>query len=211
MCIIYDSGTPNRVCRDADQYRDRRRAHSKGAPTLRPQDQTGSGRSRAAHADPGKGTRGDLEACRKSALAGQPGRKPPGTRIAVILVDTSVWIDHLNNSTTGQVAQLRQLIPTTPLLIGDLILCEILQGLRSEREARLVERGLRRFATASLLDVNLAVRAAANYRVLRSKGATIRKTIDVIIGTFCIEYGHVLLHDDRDFEPMVRFLGLRTI
>jgi predicted nucleic acid-binding protein len=129
----------------------------------------------------------------------------------VILVDTSVWIDHLNDAATGQVVRLRQLIPTTPLLIGDLILCELLQGLRSEREARLVERGLRRFATASLLDVNLAVRAAANYRFLRSKGTTIRKTVDVIIGTFCIEYGHVLLHDDRDFEPMVRFLGLRTI
>jgi predicted nucleic acid-binding protein len=129
----------------------------------------------------------------------------------VILVDTSVWIDHLNNAATAQVVRLRELIPTTPLLIGDLILCEILQGLRSEREARLVERGLRRFTTASLLDVNLAVRAAANYRLLRSKGATIRKTIDVIIGTFCIEHGHVLLHDDRDFEPMVRFLGLRTI
>jgi predicted nucleic acid-binding protein len=129
----------------------------------------------------------------------------------VILVDTSVWIDHLNNAATDQVVRLRELIPTTPLLIGDLILCEILQDLRSEREARLVERGLRRFATASLLDVNLAVRAAANYRFLRSKGATIRRTVDVIIGTFCIEYGHVLLHDDRDFEPMVRFLGLRTI
>ena len=129
----------------------------------------------------------------------------------MILVDTSVWIDHLNNATTDQVVRLRELIPTTPLLIGDLILCELLQGLRSEREARLVERGLRRFATASLLDVNLAVRAAANYRFLRSKGTTIRKTVGVIIGTFCIEYGHVLLHDDRDFEPMVRFLGLRTI
>jgi predicted nucleic acid-binding protein len=129
----------------------------------------------------------------------------------VILVDTSVWIDHLNNSPTGQVARLRELIPTTPLLIGDLILCEILRGLRSEREARLVERGLSRYETASLLDVNLAVRAAANYRFLRSKGTTIRKTIDIIIGTFCIEYGHVLLHDDRDFEPIVRFLGLRTI
>lgn len=90
-------------------------------------------------------------------MAGQSGRKPPGPRLAVILVDTSVWIDHLNNSPTGQVARLRELIPTTPLLVGDLILCEILQGLRSEREARLVERGLRRFATASLLDVNLAV------------------------------------------------------
>ena len=129
----------------------------------------------------------------------------------MILVDSSVWIDHLNNVVTGPVSRLRRLIPTIPLLVGDLILCEVLQGLRSEREARLVERGLRQFEAVSLLDSDLAVRAAANYRSLRSRGLTIRKTIDIIIGTFCIERGHALLHDDRDFEPMVRFLGLRTI
>ena len=129
----------------------------------------------------------------------------------MILVDSSVWIDHLNNVVTGPVSRLRRLIPTIPLLVGDLILCEVLQGLRSEREARLVERGLRQFEAVSLLDSDLAVRAAANYRSLRRRGLTIRKTIDIIIGTFCIERGHALLHDDRDFEPMVRFLGLRTI
>ena len=129
----------------------------------------------------------------------------------MILVDSSVWIDHLNNVATEPVRRLRELIPSIPLLIGDLILCEVLQGLRSEREARLVERGLRQFETVSLLDSELAVQAAANYRLLRSRGHTIRKTIDIIIGTFCIARGHVLLHDDRDFEPMVQFLGLRTI
>jgi predicted nucleic acid-binding protein len=129
----------------------------------------------------------------------------------VILVDSSVWIDHLNNVATEPVRRLRELIPSIPLLIGDLIMCEVLQGLRSEREARLVERGLRRFEAVSLLDPELAVQAAANYRLLRSRGHTIRKTIDIIIGTFCIARGHVLLHDDRDFEPMVQFLGLQTI
>jgi len=129
----------------------------------------------------------------------------------VILVDSSVWIDHLNNVATEPVRRLRELIPSIPFLIGDLILCEILQGLRSEREARLVERGLRQFEAVSLLDPELAVQAAANYRLLRSRGHTIRKTIDIIIGTFCIARGHVLLHDDRDFEPMVQFLGLQTI
>ena len=129
----------------------------------------------------------------------------------MILVDSSVWIDHLNNVATEPVRRLRELIPSIPLLIGDLIMCEVLQGLRSEREARLVERGLRRFEAVSLLDPELAVQAAANYRLLRSRGHTIRKTIDVIIGTFCIARGHVLLHDDRDFEPMVQFLGLQTI
>jgi len=129
----------------------------------------------------------------------------------VILVDSSVWIDHLNNVATEPVRRLRELIPSIPLLIGDLIMCEVLQGLRSEREARLVERGLRWFEAVSLLDPELAVQAAANYRLLRSRGHTIRKTIDIIIGTFCIARGHVLLHDDRDFEPMVQFLGLQTI
>ena len=129
----------------------------------------------------------------------------------MILVDSSVWIDHLNDTATGAVHRLRELIPARPLLVGDLILCEVLQGLRSEREARRVERALRRFATVPLLDPDLAVTAAANYRSLRAKGITIRKTVDLIIGTFCIERGHALLHDDRDFEPMVRFLGLQVL
>ncbi|HLY44054.1 MAG TPA: PIN domain nuclease [Stellaceae bacterium] len=129
----------------------------------------------------------------------------------MILVDSSVWIDHLNAAATGAVRRLRELIRERPLLVGDLILCEVLQGLRSEREARLVERALRRFEVVSLLDPDLAVRAAANYRALRASGITIRKTVDLIIGTFCIERGHVLLHDDRDFEPMVRLLGLQIV
>ncbi|HKS88812.1 MAG TPA: PIN domain nuclease [Stellaceae bacterium] len=129
----------------------------------------------------------------------------------MILVDSSVWIDHLNDAVTRPVLRLRELIPQQPLLVGDLILCEVLQGLRSEREARLVERALRRFQTVALLDPDLAVTAAANYRSLRVRGITIRKTIDLIIGTFCIERRHTLLHDDRDFEPMIRFLGLEAM
>jgi predicted nucleic acid-binding protein len=129
----------------------------------------------------------------------------------VILVDSSVWIDHLNDAATDPVRRLRELIPTRPLLVGDLILCEVLQGLRSDREARRVERALRRFETVALLDPDLAVKAAANYRSLRAKGITVRKTVDLVIGTFCIERGHLLLHDDRDFEPMIRFLGLQSI
>jgi len=129
----------------------------------------------------------------------------------MILVDSSVWIDLLNNVVTEPVRRLRELIPTTPLLVGDLILLEVLQGLRNEAQARLVERSLRRFGAISLLDPELAVRAAANYRFLRRRGITIRKTIDLIIGTFCIERGHALLHSDRDFEPMQRLLGLQTV
>jgi len=129
----------------------------------------------------------------------------------VILVDSSVWIDLLNNIVTEPVARLRALIPTNPILVGDLILCEVLQGLRTEAQAKLVERSLARFEAVSLLDPDLAVKAAANYRFLRRQGITVRRTIDLIIGTFCVERGHALLHDDRDFEPMERLLGLSTV
>ncbi len=129
----------------------------------------------------------------------------------MILVDSSVWIDLLNNVVTEPVTRLRQLIPNSPILIGDLILCEVLQGLQTEAQAKLVERSLGRFEPVSLLDPPLAVKTAANYRFLRRQGITVRKTIDLIIGTFCVERGHSLLHSDRDFEPMERFLGLQTI
>jgi predicted nucleic acid-binding protein len=129
----------------------------------------------------------------------------------VILVDSSVWIDLLNNIATEPVRRLRELLPTTPLLIGDLILCEVLQGFRSEAQARLVERSLGRFEAVSLIDPDLAVKAAANYRFLRRRGITIRKTIDLVIGTFCIERGHTLLHSDRDFAPMESLLDLQTL
>jgi len=84
-----------------------------------------------------------------------------------------------------------------------------LQGFRNEAQAKLVERSLRRFEAVALLDRDLAVKAAANDRFLRRRGITIRKTIDLAIGTFCIERGHALLHSDRDFEPMERLFGLQ--
>jgi hypothetical protein len=128
----------------------------------------------------------------------------------VILVDSSVWIDHLRDTVTGSVSQLRSLISGEELLVGDLILCEVLQGLRTDAEARLVEDALREFEVVPLVDAELAVKAAANYRFLRRRGVTIRKTIDLLIGTFCIERGHTLLHSDRDFAPMESLLGLQT-
>jgi hypothetical protein len=122
-----------------------------------------------------------------------------------------VWIELFNNANGPAVQRLRELTLVEPLLIGDLILCEVLQGFRSASSASLVERSLARYECVTLCGPELAVKAAANYRFLRTRGITIRKTIDVIIGTFCIERGHVLLHSDRDFEPMERLLGLRTI
>ena len=128
----------------------------------------------------------------------------------MIVVDSSVWIAHLRNDDTATVRKLRTLQEPDQILIGDLILLEVLQGARSERHAAFIERQLRQFATASMLSPALAPRIARNYRHLRDRGVTLRKTIDMIIATFCIEGGHRLLHADRDFDPMVAHLGLRT-
>jgi hypothetical protein len=95
-----------------------------------------------------------------------------------------------------------------PILVGDIILLEVLQGARDEAHATRIERGLRRFDVVPLLDADLARQAARNYRKLRDLGVTIRKTADIIIGTFCIEYRCSLLHDDRDFLAMEEHLGL---
>lgn len=131
----------------------------------------------------------------------------------MIVADSSVWIDHLNNDVTRPVSLLRRVIQTgeEPILVGDLVLCKVLQGLRNERESRVVETALRQFQIVEMLNAEIAVKSAANFRLLRDKGITIRKTIDMIIGTYCIEQRYALLHDDRDFDPMARHLGLRVL
>ncbi|MGO4437500.1 type II toxin-antitoxin system VapC family toxin [Rhizobium sp. RAF56] len=127
----------------------------------------------------------------------------------MIVVDTSVWIDHLRGNDSSAVRRLKSIEDTQDILVGDLILLEVLQGARSEHHAALIAESLRQFEIRSMLDDRLAVKAAHNSRRLREHGITVRKTIDMIIGTFCIENGHLLLHDDRDFEPMAEHLGLR--
>ena len=126
----------------------------------------------------------------------------------MILVDSSVWVAHLRGDRTPATAKLEAVASREPLLIGDLILLEVLQGARDEAHATRIERGLRQYMVVPLLDTDLAPRAARNYRKLRELGITIRKTADIIIGTYCIEYRHALLHDDRDFAPMTEHLGL---
>ena len=129
----------------------------------------------------------------------------------MILVDSSVWIAHLRGRHTAATAKLQAAAAREPLLIGDLILLEVLQGARDDRHAARIERDLRRYAVVALLDDALAVSGARNYRKLRGLGVTVRKTVDIIVGTFCIERGHTLLHDDRDFVPMEKHLGLKTL
>jgi predicted nucleic acid-binding protein len=127
----------------------------------------------------------------------------------VIVVDTSVWINHLHNVSTAATRTLDAIVDPRQIVVGDIVMLELLQGARTEELAGRLERLLRRFVVISMLNEAAALKAAGNYRALRRKGVTIRSSIDVVIGTFCIEHGHVLLHDDRDFAPMVQHLGLR--
>ena len=129
----------------------------------------------------------------------------------MIVVDTTVWIDFFRAKDTDQTIKLRRLIGRELILIGDIVLVEILQGVRDDAQAARVEQALRAHRVEAMLSTALAPKVASNYRLLRAKGITVRKTIDMIIGTFCIEGGHALLHSDRDFDPMQDHLGLRTL
>lgn len=126
----------------------------------------------------------------------------------MIVVDSSVWIDFLNGRERQHVQRLRSLLGTHEIIVGDLMLCEVLQGLGSEREANEVEGLLGRFEIVPMAGEEIAVEAARNYRAMRARGATVRKTIDLLIGTWCITHRTPLLHNDRDFIPMVDNLGL---
>jgi len=128
----------------------------------------------------------------------------------VVVVDSSVWIAYFRAAATEPVRKLETLEPDLGPLLGDLILLEVLQGTRDAAHALRIEQRLRRFPVVSMLDADLAVEAAANYRLLRSRGITMRKVADLIIGTYCIGHRHALLHDDRDFEPMRIHLGLQV-
>ncbi len=126
----------------------------------------------------------------------------------MIVVDSSVWIDFLSGRHAPHVRHLRGLLGKEGIIVGDLILCEVLRGLASERAAREVEALLRRFEIVPMAGDAVAVAAAGNFRFLRRRGITIRKTIDLLIGTWCIENHRPLLHSDSDFRPMARHLGL---
>ncbi len=128
----------------------------------------------------------------------------------MIAVDSSVWIDYFNGRTTAQADRLHAALGEQPIVMGDLVLTEVLQGFRSEQAFLRAHRLLRAFPVVSMLGPTLAVRAARNYRALRAAGVTVRKTIDVMIGTYCIERKLPLLYSDRDFDPMVDHLGLKS-
>jgi predicted nucleic acid-binding protein len=129
----------------------------------------------------------------------------------VILTDSSVWIDYFNGRITPETDALDKLLGQQRVLTGDLILAEVLQGFRSERDYRTALKLFEAIETRNLCGRDIAVRAAQNYRVLRAKGITPRKTIDMIVGTYCIVHGVPLLHADRDFDVLERELGLLVL
>jgi hypothetical protein len=128
----------------------------------------------------------------------------------VIVVDSSVWIDFFNGVSSPEVERLDGLLGVTPLVIGDLILVEVMQGFRNERDVATARQLFRSLALLPMLGGSNAWKAAENYRQLRSRGITVRKTIDGIIATACIEANLPLLFSDRDFVPYVEHLGLEA-
>ena len=129
----------------------------------------------------------------------------------MILVDSSVWIDYLRGVETKQTDRLHTLLGVQPVAVGDLILAEVLQGTTTEKEFKEVLKLLNSLDLVVLGGQAVAVQAARNFRALREKGVTIRKTIDCIIATRCIMDGLTLLHSDKDFDPFVLHLGLRSV
>jgi len=129
----------------------------------------------------------------------------------MLVVDTSIWVDYFNGVENPQTDFLHAVLGKTPILIGDLILTEVLQGFRHDPDFEKVRRTLSRFTQANMVDSALAVQSARNYRFLSQKGITVRKTIDSLIATYCIENEHELLHNDNDFDGHETYLGLRVV
>jgi predicted nucleic acid-binding protein len=128
----------------------------------------------------------------------------------VIVVDSSVWIDFFNGISTPEVERLDGLLGFSPVAIGDLILVEVLQGFRRDRDVATARELFRSLPLLAMVGAQNAFKAAENYRLLRSRGITVRKTIDGLIATACLEANVPLLFSDRDFQPYVEHLGLQT-
>lgn len=129
----------------------------------------------------------------------------------MVLVDTSVWVDYFNGVPSRQTDRLDELLGTGDIMTGDLILAELLQGFAQDRDQRRAQALLLELPYADLVGRDVALAAAGHYRKLRARGVTVRKTIDVLIGTFCIVNGHNLLHADRDFDALEKHCGLDVL
>lgn len=128
----------------------------------------------------------------------------------MILVDTSVWIDYFNGNENQFTKKLDNLLKDELIIMGDIILAEILQGFRNDTEFNKAKEALEILSCYSICNKSIAIKSAENFRFLKKNGITVRKTTDMLIGTFCIEKDILLLHNDKDFE-MLRELGLRVV
>jgi predicted nucleic acid-binding protein len=126
----------------------------------------------------------------------------------VIIVDSSVWIDYFSGVANPETDRLDNLLGVKPVAVGDIILTEVLQGFRHEKDYRAARELFSDVTVFEMLGVDMAIKSAENFRELRKKGITIRKTADVIIASFCIEQRLPLLFTDKDFKPFVTHLGL---
>lgn len=129
----------------------------------------------------------------------------------MILVDSSVWIDYFRGTATPQTEKLDSVLGVEPVATGDLILTEVLQGFVSDRDFNQAKKLMTSLVVVDLAGQTLAIQAAKNFRILRSLGITVRKTIDTVIATRCIENRMPLLYSDRDFDPFVQHLGLWSV
>jgi predicted nucleic acid-binding protein len=129
----------------------------------------------------------------------------------MIVVDSSVWIANLRAEHSPAIQKLEQIGETEDVLVGDLVLMEILQGAASEDHAAALAQEFTSYGIVAMVDEGIAWSTARNYRHLRSLGITPRNTVDLLIATFCIERGHVLMHQDRDFDPCEKYLGLQVM
>jgi len=129
----------------------------------------------------------------------------------MVIVDTTVWIDYLRGTENPEASWLVWRLQQQSLGLTDLILCEVLQGIRNPRSLAQVRNDLLQFHVFHAGGTELAIVAAQNYQILRARGHTVRKTIDCLIATFCLEAGHALLHRDCDFDVFEKELGLRVV
>ena len=129
----------------------------------------------------------------------------------MILADTSIWIDYFRGIKSRKTDLLNSLLDEERIATGDLIIAELMQGFRTKKQIYIAFNIINHLEYFDLVGKEIAIKAAINYRELRKKGLTIRKTIDTLIGTFCIENGIMLLHNDKDFDPMVEYLGLQVV
>ncbi len=129
----------------------------------------------------------------------------------MVIVDTTIWVDYFHDLRTPHTDWLHLELERQPLGVGDLILCDVLQGIADEKQAAEVLRQLMTLDVVQMGGTRVAVAAARNYRILRTRGKTVRKTIDCLIATSCILEGNALLHQDRDFDAFEQFLGLQVV